>query len=83
MSQKSECIYNNCTELQPLLYTVHCTWNTSHVCHPIASNITMMMIDEDLWQCVAVDMNVFHGDVHQTPRGGATDSQDLVDCRLC
>ena len=56
-----------------------------YACHSIASHNNDDENDDndnDLWQSVAVDMDVFHGHMHQTSRGGATDSQNLIDCCL-
>jgi len=35
-----------------------------------------------LWQSVAVDVNIFHSNVHQTSRSCSTYSQNLIYCRL-
>ena len=36
----------------------------------------------NLWQSVAVDVNILHSNVHQTSRSCSTYSQNLIYCRL-
>ena len=42
-------------------------------------NVDLAIRDTDLWQSVAVNMDVFHGNMKQTSWSSATDSENLVD----
>ena len=48
----------------------------------ITININNIHLIINLWQSVAVDVNIFHSNVHQTSRSCSTYSQNLIYCRL-